>query len=60
MISSTWVLQQFISPTQRMGYKDFLDKLIEHGIRHVLEALVFVNQGNKLLCRFLSLVVIAP
>ena len=39
--------------------KDFLDKLIEHGIRHVLEALVFVNQGNKLLCRFLSLVVIA-
>ena len=39
--------------------KDFIDKFIEHSVRHGVEALVFVNQSDKLFRRFLALVVAA-
>ena len=39
--------------------KDFLDKLIEHGVCHILKTLVFVNQRDKLFRRFLALIVAA-
>ena len=37
--------------------KDFLYKLVEHGIRQRVEILVLVNQGNKLLRRFPALLI---
>ena len=45
--------------TVTLMYKDFLDKLIEHGNGQLVEVLVFVNQSDKtvsvLFVRFIAL-----
>ena len=37
--------------------KDFLDKLVEHGVRQGVEVLILINQGNEPLRRFPALLI---
>ena len=39
--------------------KDFIDKLVEHGICQLVEVLILVNQSDKAVCGFLMLLIIS-